>query len=70
MPPLITFKKVKDKKNAFKHFKTLSYDIKSHPLNININLFMQLNINQMFDKTQTILIMKTSISNPWVFRLQ
>ena len=29
----------------------------------NINIFKQLNINQMFDKIQMILMMKTSISN-------
>ena len=49
MPPLLTSKK--------------SYDIKSHSLTINVNLFKQLNVNQMFDKIQMILMMKTSISN-------
>ena len=47
---------------AFKNL-TLSYDIKSNPLTINIYLFKQININQMFDKIQMILMMKTSISN-------
>ena len=40
----------------------MSYDIKSHPLTININLSKQLN-NQMFDKIQMILMIKASISN-------
>ena len=40
-----------------------SYDIKSHPLTININFFKQININQIFDKIQMILMMKASISN-------
>ena len=47
---------------AFKH-------LNSDPLTININLFKQLNINQMFDKIQMILMMKTSISNNRISRL-
>ena len=43
--------------------------ILSHPLTINTNLFKQLNINQMFDKIQMILMMKTSISNNRMSRL-
>ena len=43
-------------------------DIKSHPLTININLFKQININQMFDKIQIILMMKTSILNNRISR--
>ena len=57
----------KIKQNLFG--KTVSYDIKSHPLTININLFKQLNINQMFDKIQMILMIKTSISNNRILRL-
>ena len=49
--------------------KTLSYDVKSHPLTININLFKQINLNQMFEKTQMFLMMKTSISNNFISRL-
>ena len=52
MPPLLTSKKVKD----------------SHPLTININLFNQININQMFDKIQMILMIKKSISNNCICR--
>ena len=52
MPLLLTSKEFKDK--------TFSYGIKTHPLTININLA---NMNQMFDKIQMILMMKTSISN-------
>ena len=44
-------------------------DVKSHLLTININLFKQLNINQMFDKIQMILMMKTSISSKGISRL-
>ena len=54
MPPLLTSKN----------------DIKSHPLTININLFEQPNINQMFDKIQMILMMKMSISNNHILRLK
>ena len=36
---------------------------------MNINLFTQININQMFDKIQMILMMKTSISNNRISRL-
>ena len=43
-------------------------DIKSHPLTIDINLFKQININQMFDKIQIILMMKTSILNNRISR--
>ena len=42
-PTLTKDKKLKIK-TAFKH--SLSHDIKSHPLTININLFKQININQ------------------------
>ena len=45
-------------------------DIKCHQLTININLFKQLNINQIFDKIQMILMMKTSISNNRISRLK
>ena len=52
MPPLITSKNVKDK-NAFKHLNSvISHDIKSHPLTIDINLFKQLNINQILTKSK------------------
>ena len=34
----------------------------SHPLTINIKLFKQININQMFDKIQMIVMMKTTFS--------
>ena len=43
--------------------------MKSHPLTINTNLFKQININQMFDKIQIILMMKMSISNKRIWRL-
>ena len=39
-------------------------------LTINVNLFKQRNINQMFDKIQMILMMKTSISNNRISRLK
>ena len=47
-------------KTAFKYL-NLSCDIKNHPLIINMNLFKQLNINQMFDKIQMILMMKLQV---------
>ena len=48
----------------------MRYDIKNHPLTINKNLFKQININQMFDKIQMILMMKSSISNNRILRLK
>ena len=39
-------------------------------LTINVNLFKQRDINQMFDKIQMILMMKTSISNNRISRLK
>ena len=59
---LLTSKKVKDK-NSFKHLKVTN-------LTININLFKQININQMFDKIRMILMMITSISNNCISRLK
>ena len=47
----------------------LSYDVNCHPLTINISLFKQGNINQMFDKIQMILMMKMSISNSHISQL-
>ena len=43
--------------------------MKSHSLTININPFKQINMNQMFDKVQMILMMKMSISNNRISRL-
>ena len=59
---LLTSKKVKDK-NSLKHLKVTN-------LTININLFKQININQMFDKISMILMMITNISNNCISRLK
>ena len=44
-------------------------DHSCHPLTININLFKQININQMFDKIQMILMMNATVSNNRILRL-
>ena len=66
MPSLLISKKL-NVKTAFST-SSLSYDIKYHPLTININLFKQIKINQMFDKIQMVLMMKTIISKNRVSR--
>ena len=43
--------------------------VKVIPLTIIINLLKQININQMLDKIQMVLMMKTSISNNRISRL-
>ena len=58
----LTSRKVKDK-NCFQSLKCSHMKLKVLPFTININLFEQINKNQMFDKIPMILMMKMNISN-------